>query len=140
MFFSELGMNISRRGRRFLTSRSQKRGQSDPVLGLMTNGTIEDSKQALVKDLKSVIGDAGDLINNVAASGADGLARARTKLEAGLGQAKGRLTDASLAYWGLPLRPESSSAPHSQPPLIGRSGPQRRAPLAEGVEYELGYR
>lgn len=63
----------------------------------MSNGTIEDSKQALVKDLKSVVGDAGDLINNVAASGADGLARARTKLEAGLGQAKGRLSDASLA-------------------------------------------
>lgn len=63
----------------------------------MTNGTIEDSKQALVKDLKSVIGDAGDLINNVAASGADELARARTNLEARLGQAKTRLIDAGQA-------------------------------------------
>lgn len=48
----------------------------------MSNGTIEDSKQALVKDLKSVIGDAGDLINNVAASGADGLARAKCTVDA----------------------------------------------------------
>lgn len=63
----------------------------------MTNGTIEDSKQALVRDLKSVVGDAGDLISNVAASGADELAQARTNLEARLGQAKTRLIDAGQA-------------------------------------------
>lgn len=63
----------------------------------MTNGTIEDSKQALVRDLKSAVGDAGDLISNVAASGADELAQARTNLEARLGQAKTRLIDAGQA-------------------------------------------
>lgn len=66
--------------------------------GTFTNdGTVEGSKQALVKDLKNAVGDAGDLINNAAAATADELAKARTKLEIHLGQAKTRLLDASQA-------------------------------------------
>lgn len=64
---------------------------------ISTHGTIADSKQALVTDLKNVASDAGNLISNVAATGADELAQARTNLEARLGQAKTRLIDASLA-------------------------------------------
>jgi len=66
--------------------------------GILTNhGTFEGSKQALVKDLKNVVSDADDLINNVATATADEFAAARTKLEARLTQAKTRLMDASMA-------------------------------------------
>jgi len=64
---------------------------------ISSHGTIADSKQALVKDLKSAASDAGNLISNVAATGADEIAQARTNLEARLGQAKTRLIDASHA-------------------------------------------
>ncbi|MDP3539488.1 MAG: DUF883 family protein [Azonexus sp.] len=65
---------------------------------MMTNhGTLESSKQALVKDLRAVVGDADALLNNVANSTADEFAQARTRLEARLSQAKTRLFDASLA-------------------------------------------
>jgi len=68
------------------------------INGTFTNdGTVEGSKQALVKDLKNVVGDAGNLVNNAAAATADEFAQARTKLEARLDQAKTRLIDASHA-------------------------------------------
>lgn len=68
------------------------------INGTFTNdGTVEGSKQALVKDLKNAVGDAGALVNNVAAASADEFAQARTKLEARLDQAKTRLRDAGLA-------------------------------------------
>lgn len=60
-------------------------------------GTVEGSKQALVKDLKNVVGDANALIGNVAAATTDELLTARTKLEARLAQTKTRLLDASAA-------------------------------------------
>lgn len=65
------------------------------ITGTFTNdGALEDSKQALVKDLKDAVGDAGDLVNNVATATAEEFAQARTKLEARLGQARTRLLDA----------------------------------------------
>ena len=68
------------------------------INGTFTNdGTVEGSKQALVKDLKNAVGDAGALVNNVAAATADEFTQARTKLEALLCQAKTRMLDARLA-------------------------------------------
>jgi len=64
---------------------------------ISNQGTVEGSKQALVRDLKNVAGDANTLINNVATATSDELVMARTKLEAGLAQAKTRLHDASVA-------------------------------------------
>jgi ElaB/YqjD/DUF883 family membrane-anchored ribosome-binding protein len=64
---------------------------------ITSQGTIAGSKQALVNDLKSVVGDADALLNNVAATTADEFAAARTKIEARLTQAKTRLLDASMA-------------------------------------------
>lgn len=60
-------------------------------------GTVESSKQALVNDLKRVVGDAEDLLNNVAGATADEFTLARSKLEARLDQAKSRLLDARTA-------------------------------------------
>lgn len=66
--------------------------------GITTSfGTVEGNKQALVRDLKSAVGDADRLLSNAAASTADEIALARTKLEARLAQAKTLLVDASVA-------------------------------------------
>ena len=64
---------------------------------ISNQGAVEGSKQALVRDLKNVVGDANALINNVATATTDELVMARTKLEARLAQAKTRLRDASSA-------------------------------------------
>ena len=64
---------------------------------LSNDGTVEGSKQALATDLKNAVGDAGNLVNNAAAATAEELAQARSRLEAGIGQAKSRLHDASQA-------------------------------------------
>jgi ElaB/YqjD/DUF883 family membrane-anchored ribosome-binding protein len=61
-------------------------------------GTVESSKQALVNDLKRVVGDAEDLLNNIAGATADEFTLARGKLEARLDQAKSRLLDACSMY------------------------------------------
>lgn len=66
--------------------------------GMTTSyGTVEGNKQALVRDLKSAVGDADRLLNNAVASTADEIALARTKLEASLTQAKTILVDAGMA-------------------------------------------
>lgn len=67
---------------------------------ITSHGSIEGSKQALVKDLKNVVGDTDALLSNVAHAAADEVALARTKLEARMTQAKSRLIDASLAVSG----------------------------------------
>lgn len=67
---------------------------------MTSHGTVESSKQALVKDLRSVVGDADALLSNVANSTIDEFALARTRLEERLSQAKTRLFDASLAVSG----------------------------------------
>ena len=66
--------------------------------GMTTSyGTVEGNKQALVRDLKSAVGDADRLLSNAVASTADEIALARTKLEDRLTQAKTILTDAGVA-------------------------------------------
>ncbi|NTU65141.1 MAG: DUF883 domain-containing protein [Chloroflexi bacterium] len=55
---------------------------------LITNrGTVQGSKEHLVKDLKSVVGDADDLLKAAVNSTAEGFVAARTKVEATLGEA-----------------------------------------------------
>lgn len=66
--------------------------------GITTSfGTVEGNKQALVRDLKSAVGDADRLLCNAATSTADEITLARTKLEARLTQAKTLLMDAGVA-------------------------------------------
>lgn len=64
---------------------------------ITSHGTIESSKQALVNDLKRVVGDADILLNNVAVTTVDEFSAARGKIEASLSQAKTRLIDAGMA-------------------------------------------
>ncbi len=62
-----------------------------------SHGSVDDSKQALVTDLKNAVGDADRLLNNVLASSADEIALARKKLESRLTDARTVLVDASTA-------------------------------------------
>ena len=62
-----------------------------------SHGSVDSSKQALVMDLKSAVGDADRLLANVVAASADEIAMARTKLESRLAHAKTMLVDASMA-------------------------------------------
>lgn len=52
------------------------------------NGALMGTKDALVRDLKGVVGDADALIREVAGSTAQGLADARTKVGERLGEAR----------------------------------------------------
>ncbi len=58
---------------------------------------VESKKERLVKDLKSVVADADDLLKEMAGSTADGFAATRAKVERKLGEARGRLDDARIA-------------------------------------------
>ncbi|OHC64596.1 MAG: hypothetical protein A2045_06445 [Rhodocyclales bacterium GWA2_65_20] len=60
-------------------------------------GAIEGKKQALVRDLKSVVADADGLLKEVVSSTADEYAAARTKVDAKLGETRSRLAEARLA-------------------------------------------
>ena len=62
-----------------------------------TFGAAEGNKQALVRDLKSAVGDADRLLSNAVASTADEITLARTKLEARLAQVKTLLVETGMA-------------------------------------------
>jgi len=64
---------------------------------IASHGTVEGKKEALVNDLKNVVGDADALLKEVASATAEGYAAARTKVEGRLIEAKSRLDDARLA-------------------------------------------
>jgi len=64
---------------------------------IASHGTVQGSKENLVKDLKSVVGDADDLLKAAVNSTAEEFATARTNIEAKLGAAKTRLNDARSA-------------------------------------------
>jgi len=64
---------------------------------LTPHGSIESSKQALVKDLKNVVGDTSELLGNVAATASESVQAARTRLEGSLSQAKTSVFDAGMA-------------------------------------------
>lgn len=60
-------------------------------------GSIEASKQALVADLKNVVGDTGQLLGHVAASASESVQVARSKLEGSLNQARSSVQGVGLA-------------------------------------------
>lgn len=60
-------------------------------------GNVQGKKESLVKDLKSVVVDADDLLKEMAGAGADKFAAARTKVEGGMSEAKSRLGNARVA-------------------------------------------
>lgn len=57
------------------------------------NGALVGAKDALVRDLKGVVGDADALIKEVAVSTAHGLADARTKVGERLSEVRIAVTD-----------------------------------------------
>ncbi|MDP1536781.1 MAG: DUF883 family protein [Burkholderiales bacterium] len=64
---------------------------------IASRGTVQSSKENLVKDLKSVVADADDLLKGAVNSTAEEFAAARTKIEASLGAAKSRFNEARIA-------------------------------------------
>lgn len=58
------------------------------------NGDIQHSKEALVADLKRIVGDADDLIRQMADSTTDELISTRRKIEAKLHEARVRIDEA----------------------------------------------
>ncbi len=63
----------------------------------VSHGTVEDRKNALVKNAKNIVGDADDLLKQVANSTAEEFAAARTKIETSLVDVRSRLHDARIA-------------------------------------------
>ncbi|MCK9984214.1 MAG: hypothetical protein AzoDbin1_00686 [Azoarcus sp.] len=61
------------------------------------HGSVEEMKDKLVRDLKSVGADADGLLKEVANSTAEEFAAVRTKIEGKLGEAKSRLDSSRLA-------------------------------------------
>lgn len=62
-----------------------------------SHGGVERKKDRLVRDLKSVVADADDLLQEVGSSTADEFAAARTRIEDRLRQARSRLDHARTA-------------------------------------------
>lgn len=60
-------------------------------------GNLQDSKNALVTDLKAVVGDANRLLSQVANSTSAEIAAARNKVETKMNEARVRLHDARIA-------------------------------------------
>ncbi|MCK9285096.1 MAG: DUF883 family protein [Rhodocyclaceae bacterium] len=60
-------------------------------------GTFEDKKEALMKDIKAVVGDADALLKTIAHSTAEEFAAAQTLVDGKLDDAKSRLDDARTA-------------------------------------------
>lgn len=61
-----------------------------------SHNSIEDNKNALVKELKSVVGDADKLLNQVVNSTTEEFAAARSKMESTFYDARTRLHDARV--------------------------------------------
>jgi ElaB/YqjD/DUF883 family membrane-anchored ribosome-binding protein len=62
-----------------------------------SHGHATDKSERLVKDLKSVVVDADDLLKELAGSTAEGFAAARSKVEGRLSDARVRLAEARIA-------------------------------------------
>lgn len=62
-----------------------------------SHGTVEGMKDKFVRDVKTVVADADNLLKQGAGSTVEELAAVRTKLEARLVEARGRLDDARIA-------------------------------------------
>lgn len=59
--------------------------------------TLEDNKNALVKDLKGVVGDADKLLNQLVNSTSEEFSGARSKIETTLADTRAKLHDTRLA-------------------------------------------
>ena len=62
-----------------------------------SRNTVEGRTEVLVNDLKRVVGDADEVLQEVANSTAEGFAAARTQVEGKLSEARSRLDDARIA-------------------------------------------
>lgn len=62
-----------------------------------SSGIAAGKSDKLVKDLKSVVGDADDLLKELAGSTAEGFVSARTRVEGRLNDARARLAEARIA-------------------------------------------
>ena len=60
-------------------------------------GAVGDMRDTLVQDLKRLVGDADDLLKEVANAGVDEIAVARSRIDARVAEAKARLGDARTA-------------------------------------------
>ena len=64
---------------------------------LMTSqGSVQGSKDALVSDLKRVVGDADDLMKEMRGASAEEFSAARAKIEAKLAEARSRINQARI--------------------------------------------
>jgi ElaB/YqjD/DUF883 family membrane-anchored ribosome-binding protein len=61
------------------------------------HGAVGDKREKLVKDLKSVVADADELLKEVTNATTEELAAARTMIEARLGEARSSVNDARIA-------------------------------------------
>lgn len=61
------------------------------------HNSLEENKNALVKDLKGVVGDADKLLNQLVNSTTEEFANARSKIETSLSDTRARLHDARMA-------------------------------------------
>ncbi len=62
-----------------------------------SHGIVKGNKEKLVSDLRAVLADADDLLNELAHSTGEGLAAARTKIEDKIGEFRSRVDDARTA-------------------------------------------
>ncbi len=60
---------------------------------ISSQGTVQASKETLVRDIKRVVGDADDLVKQVASSSADEFAARRAAIEEKLAEARARIND-----------------------------------------------
>jgi ElaB/YqjD/DUF883 family membrane-anchored ribosome-binding protein len=99
---------------------------------LTPHGSIASSKQALVKDLKNVIGDTGELLGNVAASASESVQAARTRLEGSLSQAK-----TSVCEIGMAVGDKACRASHATGEFI-KANPWKTLGIAVAAGLLLG--
>jgi ElaB/YqjD/DUF883 family membrane-anchored ribosome-binding protein len=59
--------------------------------------TLEDNKNALIKDLKGVVGDADKLLHQLVNSSTEEFSSARSKIESALSDSRAKLHDAGMA-------------------------------------------
>lgn len=62
--------------------------------------TLEDNKNALINDLKGVVGDADKLLNQLVNSSMEEFASTRSKMETALADTRAKLHDAGMAVSG----------------------------------------
>ena len=60
---------------------------------ISSQGSLQASKEILLRDLKRVVGDADDLVKQVASSSAEEFAARRAGIEEKLAEARSRITD-----------------------------------------------